>query len=133
MAHPQNYRAYGVLLRGGKVLISAEWIGSVFAWKFPGGGVWPEESAEEAVHRELMEEASLDVTIVRELHDPGTKVSPWTCAPYTPIYFLIAAEGEPVVPDGEKVELSFMDPEQVLASGLVADPEKVALRRALEA
>jgi ADP-ribose pyrophosphatase YjhB (NUDIX family) len=133
MAHPQNYRAYGVLLRGGKVLISAEWIGSVFAWKFPGGGVWRDESAEDAVRRELVEEASLDVTIVRELHDPGTKVSPWTRAPYTPIYFLITAEGEPMVPDGETVELSFLDPEEVLASALVADPEKVALRRALEA
>jgi ADP-ribose pyrophosphatase YjhB (NUDIX family) len=131
MAHPQNYRAYGVLLRGGKVLIAAEWIGSVFAWKFPGGGVWPEESAEDAVRRELVEEASLEVAIIRELHDPGTRVSPWTRAPYTPIYFLIAADGEPLVPDGETVELSFMDPQQVLASELVAGPEKIALRKAL--
>ncbi len=131
MAHPQNYRAYGVLLRAGKVLISAEWIGPVFAWKFPGGGVWPEESAEDAVRRELIEEASLEVTIISELHDPGTRVSPWTRAPYTPIYFLIAANGEPLVPDGETVELSFMDPQQVLASELVADPEKVALHKAL--
>ena len=131
MAHPENYRAYGVLLRAGKVLISAEWIGPVFAWKFPGGGVWPEESAEDAVRRELIEEASLEVTIISELHDPGTRVSPWTRAPYTPIYFLIAANGEPLVPDGETVELSFMDPQQVLASELVADPEKVALHKAL--
>jgi 8-oxo-dGTP pyrophosphatase MutT (NUDIX family) len=131
MANPQNYRAYGVLIRDGLVLIAAEWIGPVFAWKFPGGGVWPEECAEEAVCRELVEEASLDVTILRELHDPGTRVSPWTRMPYTPIYFLIAAEGKPVVPDGETVELSFKEPEQVLASELVADPEKVALRKAL--
>ena len=34
--HPENLRAYGVLLRGGRVLISAEYVGDVFCWKFPG-------------------------------------------------------------------------------------------------
>ncbi len=44
--HPENYRAYGVLMRDGRVMISAEYIGEVFAWKFPGGGVEAGETAE---------------------------------------------------------------------------------------
>jgi 8-oxo-dGTP pyrophosphatase MutT (NUDIX family) len=132
MAHPQNYRAYGVLLRAGQVLISEEWVGPVHAWKYPGGGVLDHETAEEAVLREYVEEAGLEVRVVRELHDPGTRISPWTGAPYTPIYFLVEAEGEPSVPEGEPVQLSFMTPEAVLQSERVAGPEKKALKIALD-
>jgi 8-oxo-dGTP pyrophosphatase MutT (NUDIX family) len=131
MANPQNYRAYGLLLRRGRVLIAAEWVGRVFAWKYPGGGVEPGETAEEAVVREFVEETSLAVRVVAELDDPGTKISPWTGTPYTPVYFLVEGEGEPAVPAHEKVEVAFRDPVDVLASDLVAGPEKIALRKAL--
>ncbi len=131
MANPQNYRAYGVLLRAGRVLVAAEWVGAVFAWKFPGGGVEDGETAQEAVIREFDEETGLAIRIIAELHDPGTRISPWTARPYTPIYFLVEADGEPRVPDHEHVEVDFKDPVQVLASALVADPEKDALRQAL--
>ena len=132
MTHPQNYRAYGVLLRGGRVLIAAERVGPVFAWKYPGGGVEIGETAEEAVVREFREEAGMDVRVVAELLDPGTKISPWTGSPYTPIYFLVEGSGQPVVPGGEAIEMGFMDPEKVLASPKVAAPEKKALRAAIE-
>lgn len=132
MAHPQNYRAYGVLLRDRRVLIAAEWVGSVFAWKYPGGGVEPEEDAEQALVREFMEETQMAVRIVGELHDPGTRISPWTGGPYTPVYFLVEGPGEPRVPPHERIELRFRDAQAVLSSDLVAAPEKIALRRALE-
>ena len=51
--HPENLRVYGVLRRGGLVLISAEYVGEVFCWKFPGGGVKDTETAEAALAREL--------------------------------------------------------------------------------
>ena len=49
-----------------------------------------------------------------------------------PVYYLVDAEGEPLVPAHEKVEIDFKDPDEVLASTIVAAPEKTALRRALE-
>ncbi|MBT6206249.1 MAG: NUDIX hydrolase [Alphaproteobacteria bacterium] len=132
MRNPQNYRAYGILLRDGQVMIAAEWIGPVFAWKYPGGGIEAGETAEQAVRREFIEETGIAVRVVTELHDPGTKISPWTQKPYTPIYFLVEGDGEPVVPEHEPVEISFKNPEDFLASDLVAGPEKLALRKALE-
>jgi 8-oxo-dGTP pyrophosphatase MutT (NUDIX family) len=131
--HPQNFRAYGLLRRGPRVLIAAEYVGSVFCWKFPGGGVKDDESAEEAIVREFEEECGLRVAIGRLLHEPGTLISPWTGRPYTPIFYAIEAEGEPVVPPHEEVEMSFRTPDEALVSGLMAEPEKVAMRLLFEA
>ncbi len=132
MAHPQNYRAYGILKRNGLVLVAAEYVSSVFVWKFPGGGVYDLESAEEATIREFVEEAGMSVRIVREVLDPGTLISPWTGKPYTPIFFLVESDDEPVVPATEEVELTFKSPQEFLASNLAAAPEKTALKIVLD-
>ena len=129
--HPENFRAYGILLRHGRVLISAEYVAAVFCWKFPGGGVEDDESAEEALMREFREETGLDIAIGALLHAPGTLFSPWSRVNYTPVYYRVAANGEPVVPEHEPVEMSFRDPQEALAGGLMAEPEIVALRKAL--
>ena len=127
--HPENYRAYGVLMRAGRVLISAEYIGEVFAWKFPGGGVEAGETAQQALVREFREETGLDITVGALMHAPGTLFSPWSHVNYTPIYFAVAADGEPVVPPHEPVEISFKRPAEAIASGLMAEPEKLVLRK----
>ncbi|MFQ5959509.1 MAG: NUDIX hydrolase [Alphaproteobacteria bacterium] len=130
--HPENFRAYGILLRQGRVLISAEYVADVFCWKFPGGGVGDDESAEQALAREFREETGLDIAIGALLHAPGTLFSPWSRVNYTPVYYRVTADGAPVVPDHEPVEMRFKEPQEALASGLMAEPETVALRRALE-
>ncbi len=128
---PPNLRVYGVLLRAGRVLIAAEYVGEVFCWKFPGGGVEPDEPLHDALKREYREETGLDIAIGRLLHAPGTLISPWTGRPYTPVIFAVAAEGAPRVPDHEPVEIDFREPNEALESGLMAEPECLALRRAL--
>jgi 8-oxo-dGTP pyrophosphatase MutT (NUDIX family) len=81
--------------------------------------------------REFREESGLGVRPLRLLHVPGTLFSPWTHANYTPLYYEVAAAGEPRVPPGEPLELAFMDPDQAMASGRMAGPEILALKRAL--
>lgn len=128
---PENFRAYGILMREGRVLIAAEHVGEVFCWKFPGGRVEDGESAEEAVIREFQEEAMLDVRIEQMLHSPGTLLSPWTGSNYTPIYFQVSGTGEVRIPPHEPLELTFKEPRQALDSELMAEPEKLALHRLL--
>ena len=125
--HPPNLRAYGLLRRGATVLIAAEYVGSVFCWKFPGGGVEPGEDPEDGLRREYAEETGLAVVVRRLLHAPGTLVSPWTGRDYTPVFYEVEADGEPVVPDHEPVEMTFRTPAEALASGLMAEPEKIAM------
>ena len=125
---PENFRAYGLLMRQDQVLIAAEHVGEVFCWKFPGGRVEDEECAEEALIREYLEEASLEIRIERMLHTPGTLLSPWTGRNYSPIYFQVSGGGDINVPAHEPLELSFKEPAQALDSSLMAEPEKVALR-----
>jgi 8-oxo-dGTP pyrophosphatase MutT (NUDIX family) len=129
---PENFRAYGILIREGRVLISAEYIGEIFCWKFPGGRVEDGESAEDALIREFQEEATLDIIVEQLLHAPGTLLSPWTGANYTPIYFQVSGSGEVKVPAHEPLELTFKDPGDVLGSELMARPEKLALNHLLE-
>ena len=69
--------------------------------------------------------------LLRFAHAPGTLLSPWSHVNYTPIYFRISAAGEPLVPPHEPVEISFKEPAEAVASGLMAEPEQVALRLAL--
>lgn len=126
--HPPNLRAYGLLRRADRLLIAAEYVGTVFCWKFPGGGVETDETAEQGLAREYAEETGLSVAIRRLLHAPGTLISPWTGRNYTPVYFEVEAEGEPVVPANEELEMAFRTPAEALASGLMAEPEKVAMR-----
>ena len=128
---PENFRAYGILMREGLVLVAAECVGDVFCWKFPGGRVEDGEAAEDAVIREFKEEATLEVRVERLLHSPGTLLSPWTGGNYTPIYFQVSGSGEIKVPAHEPLALTFKEPRQALESVLMAEPEKIALNRLL--
>lgn len=55
---------YGVILRGGKVLLSKQWNG----WDFPGGAIDLGEMTDEALAREVWEETGLRVKKGKLLH-----------------------------------------------------------------
>lgn len=131
MNGPENLRCYGVLLRARQVLISAERVAGRDVLKFPGGAVEPGETPEAALVREFIEECALKVRPVRLLHVPGTLLSPWTHSNYTPVYYLVEGDGEVRTPPHEPVEMRFLTPEEAIGSGLMAEPEILALRRAL--
>ena len=130
--HPENFRVYGLLMRDGRVLISAEYVANVFCWKFPGGGVKPHETDRAALVREFAEETGLHVTVGDLLSAPGTLLSPWSRVNYTPIYYAVSGQGEIVTPPHEPVEMSFKHPREAIMSGLMAAPEVAVLEALLK-
>lgn len=131
MNGPKNLRVYGLLLRDRKVLVSAEQVAGRDILKFPGGAVELNETPEQALVREFDEECQLLVQPVKLLNAPGTLFSPWTFSYYTPLYYEVAADGDPESPEYEPIEIAFLSPEETIATGRMAAPEIVALRRAL--
>lgn len=131
MLGPENLRVYGILLRRGQVLVSAEHALGRDILKFPGGGVEKGETPEQALVREFMEEGALRITPQALLHAPGTLYSHWTHARYTPIYYRVEGSGDPVTPAHEPVELRFVSPAVAVASGRMAAPEIQALENML--
>ena len=130
---PANLRVYGVLLRGSRVLIAAEEVGGRDVLKLPGGAVEAGETPEQALRREFMEEGNLEIEPIRLIHAPGTLYSHWIHGLYTPMFYEVEGDGEPVTPPDEPVELLFMEPGEAVASGRMAAPEIVAMNRALAA
>ena len=131
MHGPENLRTYGILLRTSRVLISAERVAGREILKFPGGSIEANETPEQGLVREFREECSILIRPLKLLHAPGTLLSPWTHTNYTPMYYLVAGEGEVKTPPHEPVDMRFLTPEEAIASGLMAEPEILALGRAL--
>lgn len=132
MRGPANLRSYGLLVRDVQVLIAREMVGPVLARKFPGGGVEEGETPEAALVREFREETGLEAQVLQLLHAPGTLISPWTEAPYTPLYYAVAANGVPAPQPPEFLPLRFVEAQALFGAADVAEPEQMALRRALD-
>ncbi|MEO7080730.1 MAG: NUDIX domain-containing protein [Flavobacteriales bacterium] len=56
-----NIRVYGLLIDGGRILVSNELIQGQCVTKFPGGGLEPGEGTLDCLRREIMEEMGLVV------------------------------------------------------------------------
>ena len=69
MPYPFNVRVYGLLIDNmGRVLVSDELIHGHNITKFPGGGLEFGEGTLDAIKREMMEETSIEVEIIRHFY-----------------------------------------------------------------
>lgn len=116
-------RAVAVVVRNGKVLFLRHCHPDANReyWVLPGGRVQPGESAQDAVVRELAEEAQLRARAVRLVY--VTDRPNGVPGPEIAFYFLCELDGEPV-PGGELLRRKDFTDEFVFA-----DPAEVARRR----
>lgn len=120
---PVRVRAVAIVVRDGKVLFlrhrhpdpNREY------WVLPGGGVQPGESAQDAVVRELAEEARLSARVVRLVY--VTDRPHGVPGPEIAFYFLCHLDGDPV-PSGE-----LLHRREYVDEFVFADPAEVAGRR----
>ena len=78
----------GIALREGKVLLLSNLRGD---YKFPGGGLEPSETAEEALKREVKEETGLEVEIFDHIKEK-TRYYPKVGVTKDVVYFLAKAK-----------------------------------------
>jgi len=109
-----NFRpsAYGLLIEDGKILLSRQWDG----YDFPGGGIEIDETIEDALKREFIEETGLNIEPITAIHAETDFFNPdyaekykgqfWNCIM---IYYLVKKTG------GELTTANFCDTEKEYA------------------
>ncbi len=103
---------YGVLIEGERILLSRQWDG----YDFPGGGIEIDETIEEALKREFIEETGIQVEPIIPIHSETDFFNPdytdkykgqyWNCIM---IYYLVKKVG------GELTKDNLCDTEQEYA------------------
>lgn len=104
---PRN-RSAGVVIRDGKLLVIHRFNKRDEYYVFPGGGVEPGETPEQAAMREIAEETTVSVTVDRLLYHIT-----WDTGEENYYYLCEYVSGEPALPaDSEEAE-QMKDGEQV--------------------
>jgi ADP-ribose pyrophosphatase YjhB (NUDIX family) len=104
---------YGILIENGKVLLSKQWDG----YDIPGGGVELDETLDEALKREFVEETGLKIKVGEIVHCSSAFFNPkysrkskgqyWNCQL---IYFLVKKiGGEISIENCDEDEKDYMD------------------------
>lgn len=92
---PKRIRAVAIVIDEGRLLLMHRWRPEKEYFVFPGGGVEPGESVEDAVIREICEEATLEIKIgkllYRHIYDDDTEQYFYLCS---------RISGEPQLGDG---------------------------------
>jgi ADP-ribose pyrophosphatase YjhB (NUDIX family) len=93
----------GILERDGQILLVANRYPNLSAdlWNLPGGRQEPPETLEATVIREFAEETALDVRVVRFAY-LAESFDHATLTHFTNTAFVVAGEGEPQVPAGDR-------------------------------
>lgn len=103
---------YGVLIEDGKILLSRQWDG----YDFPGGGIEIDETIEEGLKREFVEETGIQIELIMPIHCETDFFNPdytdkykgqyWNCIM---MYYLVKKVG------GELTKDNLCDTEQEYA------------------
>ena len=101
-------RAYGILVREGKVLVTRERVEGVDLLKFPGGGIELGESPERTLEREFKEETGLLIRVGPVLHvSKKLQISRFAPRQVLALYWRVEAlGGQLAVPATEQVVCS---------------------------
>ncbi|MDA3814861.1 MAG: NUDIX domain-containing protein [Patescibacteria group bacterium] len=98
---------YGILIENNKILMSPQWDG----YDFPGGGVNVDETIEDALRREFLEETGLSVKVGEIVHcESSFFVLPYTKKPVNSIliyYFCEKIGGEINIKNFDKYEKEY--------------------------
>ena len=63
-----NIRAYALIIKNGKILVSTEKIRGEIKCKFPGGGIIPGEGIIDGLKRELIEEMGIEISETKHFY-----------------------------------------------------------------
>ena len=103
-----RHTARGIVMHDGKLLLMERWRPGMHYFSIPGGGIEPNETPEQCVEREILEETGVQVTVGRqvlEMHD-GDVVHK--------IFLCVYVSGEPHLPD-DSPEALLNDPDNRFA------------------
>jgi NAD+ diphosphatase len=98
-------------------------------WNMPGGFVNPNETPAQTVHRELMEEISVEVEIVTQLGETMPDTYDKFLSPTLTFIYLVKPLSLDLVPQDDVAEVRWLDPSEIDFDTIAFENDKEAIRR----